>query len=840
VPADGQERHAFLRIEQAMFGTGVWVNGTWVGGDIACYTSQEFDITAVIRWGSENEVVVRVGSKSTLPPESAVGKDQERSEFIPGIWGDVEVVLTGNPRIRLVQVIPHIESGIAEARFWIENLSDSDRVIDVTATAVEKKARKTASSEVRHRVTIKARSESTVSMDLTVDDPILWSPETPFLYEVASRIISHDVEVDRCTTVFGMRAFKVVGGDFMLNGRKIFLRGGNIALHRFFSDADRGTLPWDLEWVKRLLIDIPKEHNFNFFRNHIGQLCNRWYDVADEYGMLLQNEWQFWTTTGSKEQVNREFTRWLHDNWNHPSIVIWDALNECSDPVVQNEIIPEMKRLDPTRPWESVDFVEQHPYIYSLGPVLNDRPIGFTASLNDIEAMPTPSMVNEFLWWWLDNNWNPTILTQDVIERWLGKEYTRDELVGRQSFLAQELVELFRRMRVDAIQPFVYLSNNAGPTAHWFLGDIKDLRPKPVMAVLKNAFAPFGVSVELWDRHFITGESRTMRLFVLNDDPVPRTGTVRYGVVRFNGEWAYDTSQTVSVDPGGSLVLPIQIMFPRREGEYRVRAELMDEGRRDSASYSEKIAHVFGPPVDVDQPGPQVVVMETGGEITEFLTARHVSVHIPSPRGIGGADAVIIAGGLVGSGEYELCLDELNRQVHAGGTLVLIEPEYDVKGKHDVRVLEGLSLRIERRVDADRGGYDSYVFAEDHHHPLWEGIEKEHLQMFNGAVGGEMVSQHDVHVAVAHQVHARCGLKLAVEAVVEIPYGAGRVIVSRIQTRGRLSANRQNTALFDRRVDPVAQRYLLNLVLYAGKGKTRPDGARTNTPRPESLSTGRP
>ena len=111
--------------------------------------------------------------------------------------------------------------------------------------------------------------------------------------------------------------------------------------------------------------------------------------------------------------------------------------------------------------------------------------------------------------------------------------------------------------------------------------------------------------------------------------------------------------------------------------------------------------------------------------------------------------------------------------------------------------------------------------------------------MFNGAVGGEMVSQHDVHVAVAHQVHARCGLKLAVEAVVEIPHGAGRVIVSRIQTRGRLSANRLNTALFDRRVDPVAQRYLLNLVLYAGEHKTRPDGARTNTPRPESLSAGR-
>ncbi|MBM2841659.1 MAG: glycoside hydrolase family 2, candidate beta-glycosidase, partial [Bacteroidetes bacterium] len=205
--------------------------------------------------------------------------------------------------------------------------------------------------------------------------------------------------------------------------------------------------------------------------------------------------------------------RWLQDNWNHPSIIIWDALNECSDATVQNEIIPQMKKIDPTRPWESVDFVEQHPYIYSLGPVLNDQRFGFTMALGEIEKMPTPSVLNEFLWWWLDREWKPTALMQGVIERWLGKDYTNDELVERQSFLAQELVELFRRMNLDAIQPFVYLSNNAGPTANWFVGDIKDLQAKPILKALKNAFSPFGISLEIWDRHFLVGEFRTLRLF---------------------------------------------------------------------------------------------------------------------------------------------------------------------------------------------------------------------------------------------------------------------------------------------------------------------------------------
>ena len=117
-------------------------------------------------------------------------------------------------------------------------------------------------------------------------------------------------------------------------------------------------------------------------------MYNRWYDIADEHGMLLQNEWQFWMATGSEEQITREFTRWLRDNWNHPSIVIWDALNESSDAVVEQRVIPQMKELDPTRPWEPVDFADDHPYIYSLGPVLNDRQFGFSRSLQDLATSP--------------------------------------------------------------------------------------------------------------------------------------------------------------------------------------------------------------------------------------------------------------------------------------------------------------------------------------------------------------------------------------------------------------------------------------------------------------------
>jgi hypothetical protein len=77
-----------------------------------------------------------------------------------------------------------------------------------------------------------------------------------------------------------------------------------------------------------------------------------------------------------------------------------------------------------------------------------------------------------------------------------------------------------------------------------------------------------------------------------------------------------------------------------------------------------------------------------------------------------------------------------------------------------------------------------------------------------------MVSQHNVTPLAPHAVLARCGLRLNVMAAAEIPVGMGKVIISRLQTRGRLIRQENANNLFDRRIDPVAQQYLLNLLAY--------------------------
>jgi hypothetical protein len=808
---------SFIVIEQAMFGTDVWLNDQYLGGEIACYTSQEYDIRSAVRVGTNNDLIVRVGQRENLPPHNAAGNDQERTEWIPGIWGDVYVLQCGNPRVKLVQIIPQIENAAAEVRVSVKNYSSDEYSISVSSALAERHSGKNVGAFEQTKVMVPPGRTESLRFVHSIPDMQLWSPENPFLYESEAVVERDGNVVDAVRTRFGMREFKVVGSDFYLNGKRIFLRGGNIAFHRFLSDADRGTLPWQLDWIKKLLIDIPKTHNFNFFRNHLGQMYNRWYDIADEYGMLLQNEWMFWTTTGTRDQITREFTRWLEDNRNHPSIIIWDALNECTDSVVQNEVVPELKKLDPTRPWESVDFVEEHPYIYSLGPVLNAGRFGFARSLEEIENSTTPTMLNEFCWWWLDKDFNPSSLTKDVVERWLGPAWTKEQLVAHQSFLVQELVELFRRMKVDAIQPFVYLSNNAGPTANWFADSIETLQPKPILATLANAFAPFGVSIELWDRHFLLSESRVVSVFVFNDKQEGANGVLRCGIVNTNAEWTFETRLSVCINASDRVIIPLNILFPSQEGEFKLRAELLDRDN-NFQSYSEKVIHVFGP---VETPAilrsKLVALLEPDDELQRFLTDRGITVSLLNEINLQECDLLLVAQNSVRGSDYQARLGIISKFLESGKSVIVIEPEYDVTEKETVVLALGVEVTIERREDLDKGGYDSYVFADDSSAPVWNGILPEHLKMFNGSFGGEVVSQHNVMPNVSCKIHARCGMHLGVSAVCEIPFGKGRIILSRLQMRRRLNHAKTPDNQNARRVDPVIQRYFMNLLTYALK-----------------------
>ena len=812
---------AFIKIDQSQFGTEVYLNGQKLGSYIGCYTSHEYKADKAINYNGENTVLVRVGAKDTLSPDSAVGKDWERVSYIPGIWGDVSLYLTGEIKIENIQVIPQIETATALVKVTLWNLATTPQEAKVVIQVVEKKSGNEA-GETSFDFHLDEGEEKIKRQGIKIKQMKLWSPDSPFLYTAKVKIIQNGKIIDDLTVNFGMREFEIIEGDFYLNKKRIVLKGSNIAFHRFLSDLERKDLVWDEEWIKKLLIDIPKEHNFNFFRNHLGQMYNRWYDIADEYGMLLQNEWAFWSlATGTKEQIREEFTQWLKDNWNHPSIIIWDALNEPTYDYperlpminfVKYDVVSEMKKLDPTRPWEPTDFEEIHPYVYSVHSVLGAQIPGGLDFIRRIEQCEEPVALNEYIYFWIDKEGKVSDLTKDVVLRWLGEDSSFEERLEFQAFLATELTELWRRMEVDEIAPFVYLSVNEGATSHWFMGNIKDLRPKPILAALKNVFSPFGVSIELWDRHFFTSERRKIKVYLFNDKPFSQKGQLICRIVDINGdEVRVIENKAVSVEANAMKIEDIKWEFPNVPGAYYLEAKLMPKDTKEKASVSRKIAYVFE---DAKTPEDilslKIMVYDPDNEIKDYLVSKGLRISDFDSSHLSKQDILIVGEGALLERKYRSHIREITDFVKSGKTLIVIEPSYNIQGKQEVEICNGVSVTVK---PMPWRGNESYVFFEDGNFSLWRKVEKEHLKMFNGGWGGEIVSEYDIIPPLPFKIEASCGLKLAIPAVIETYLGDGLIVISRIQIRERLLDRAGKPSdLYSRRVDPVAQQYLLNLL----------------------------
>ena len=259
------------------------------------------------------------------------------------------------------------------------------------------------------------------------------------------------------------------------------------------------------------------------------------------------------------------------------------------------------------------------------------------------------------------------------------------------------------------------------------------------------------------------------------------------------------------------LVIKKEIHFPNSSGQYNVCAELIENS--SVVATSSKTAHVFQKRA-ISTLAQKIIVFDPSKEIDEYLSENGIPFLHFSRDNIEDTAMVVINGNVLANQLYFHAKEKITAFVKNGGTLVLIEPEYRVVGSVLHTIVDGIDLKITHRADLDKGGYDSYVFAEDQSHPLWKNIHKEHLKFFNGAYGGEIVSQYDVNFSIPSKRLASCGIDLNVIAASEVEYGKGKIIFFRLQLRGRLKQSSTSDLLYSRRVDPVAQQLLLNLLEY--------------------------
>jgi hypothetical protein len=488
--------------------------------------------------------------------------------------------------------------------FLPQQIMYGDPMVDTVSVKVEI-LRKGTSSVVAHAtldVHAKRENLSEAAVMLSIDDPHLWSPDDPFLYVARTTLTLNGEVADTHEDQFGMRDFHRKGKYFQLNGEKVLLRGTNITLQRFFEDPECDNLAWNKEWVKKLIIDDPKKINWNAMRICVGIVPDFWYDLADEYGMMFQNEWNYWQNHGWNDQIRHEYTEWIWSDGNHPSIVIWDAINENRDEYIGNELIPELQKLDPTRIWDAGymtashmgedEMDEPHPYEglrpWSGSPekyAKNPYPLGDLDYRNEITLSSIESsaaqLVNEYGWIWLWRNGKTAKLTNEIFEYYLGDISNPERNRDFQAYWLQCETEWLRSIRQHAgVLAFTHLTNNYGYTGDWYINNIRDLEPGPTLAWFRHAFAPSAVFInhpdERYMKQFAPHTPGTQLLFTLkaiNDFPEQESGVVKVKLLDAEGNVVWSQDQKININPYGDKNYPVVLDLPEKAGGYLLVTE---------------------------------------------------------------------------------------------------------------------------------------------------------------------------------------------------------------------------------------------------------------------------
>lgn len=613
-----KDEQLFLTIKKSQYVTRVFVNRHEVGASMECYTPMDFNITSAVKYGSDNEILIQVGDRAWLPSEAAGGTDKEKVHYLPGIWDDVFITATGKMRVDKVLFLPSLAKGLVTVKTLVRSLYPpqmlyGDKMKDSCKIEYCVKEKTTGRIVGKKMIEGEAKRDNRTYFEtsISLDNPKAWTPDSPFLYEGEVSVYDQDELVDRYSVNFGMRDFSRKGKFFTLNGDKFYLRGSNITLQRFFEDPDCQALAWDREWVKKLMVDLPKSIDWNAMRICVGIVPDFWYDLCDEYGIVLQNEWLYWQNHGWDEQVRKEYTNWVWSDGNHPSIVIWDAINENWDSYIGNTLIPKLKELDPPRIWDAGymtsdqmgtndEMDEPHPYRaltlmhsselndyfknnpYNLG-ALHENWVGFSSILD----AGVPQLVNEYGWIWLWRDGRPSKLTLNNYNYYLGENATPEQCRELQAYWLELETEWLRSERsVGGILAFCHLTNNYGFTGDWFINDIKDLEPSPAFRWFKHCFAPSAVFIDLADRRYTKhleplkpGSDLVFNLVGVNDLNKESSGKVLLKLLDEKGTIISTQEESIVIEPFGKRLQPCLLKLPSKSGGYLLIAEYHEKGR---------------------------------------------------------------------------------------------------------------------------------------------------------------------------------------------------------------------------------------------------------------------
>jgi len=583
---------AQLKMYKAKYGMKVYLNGKSVGENSDCFIPVYFDVHNYLKGGgAENELVIRLGAfHDAISIKFPNGGDAEKIMYIPGIYDSVDLILSGKPHILNIQTVPDIESKSVRTVVRVENASNLNKV-RIDCKIREFKSRIVVGSAQLSIAGSGESDEHLFDIKIPIENCRLWSPEDPFLYELEA-----STGADMLKVRFGMRSFRFdkYSGRAILNGKEYFMRGTNICLYRFFEDSERFDRPWRKDWVRRLHKKIRGMH-WNSARYCIGFPPEFWYEIADEEGVLVQDEFPIWnfadTPEGlSSKEIARQYSKWMEERWNHPCVVIWDGQNETRTKKT-GEAIEMVRDLDlSNRPWDNGwsppqradDCYESHPYVFNRGDFkLSDLATHSRVPRggSPVSSGSNPIIINEYGWLWLSRDGTPTTVSKRVWDRVLDPNASVEQRRTVYAKYLAALTEFWRCNRVCAgVMHFCVLGYSRPGTGmtsdHWI--DIEKLEFEPEFEkYVKGAFSPVGLMIDEWAEELAGGVRRDIDIVVINDTYDAWEGKVRFRIANNEGGTVIEQFKNCFVNGLGNRRFCFRPIIPRKKGKYKIIAELV-------------------------------------------------------------------------------------------------------------------------------------------------------------------------------------------------------------------------------------------------------------------------
>lgn len=343
IPSDWQGKKVLLHFGAVDYESEVYINGKSLGIHEGGYDPFSFDITPFLKKG-EQELSVRVfdptdkggypRGKQTLNPQGIMYTS------VTGIWQTVWLEPVNETHISTIKLVPDIDKSVVNLTVNTKGIN-----VDTKVSVTIKDGDKTVRTY---------RGSSNQELSIPVSNPKLWSPDSPFLYQMDIKLENNGKEIDQVESYFGMRKISVQDENgfkkLYLNNQFLFHMG---PLDQGFWPDGGYTAPTDE--ALRYDLEMTKAFGFNMVRKHIKVEPYRWYYWADKLGLLV---WQDMPSENSytekvppieKEAYKHELQRMVETHWNSPSIVMWVVFNESQGQHDTKQLCDMVKKLDPSR-----------------------------------------------------------------------------------------------------------------------------------------------------------------------------------------------------------------------------------------------------------------------------------------------------------------------------------------------------------------------------------------------------------------------------------------------------------------------------------------------------------